>query len=397
LAEEGAEAVARIEILVVCLEHVPRRGEVIPEVSEEFAVGDGDEELTWSDAVDFAEDGGGVVEVFEYFEAERGVEGSVCEGEGAAVDVAMRETEEGEFGAIGGVDLGAHPSVTVGQEGAPVGAETAADIEHAARRRAEMTAEQHSDFTAALGEGGTLGENVGAALDRGGALIEENAEMVGAVIARDGENGDGGEGRSERAIAKAGVEADGERKRRREGERGRRREGERGRRGEGERGRGGEGGEGVVAEELEAGEGGRWERKGGGDVGAGVERGRETEEDVGAVGCGRVGFEGRDGGLGVESVEPEPAADLERQGIDGRSGTGSVQMGGHESGEAEPETDGVLDGGEGGGFDGAELADEFNAGDARNSPGVEGSGVEPASIMRHFEASATDGRGARDK
>ena len=153
----------------------------------------------------------------------------------------------------------------------------------------------------------------------------------------------------------------------------------------------------MVAEELEAGEGGRWERKGGGDVGAGVERGREAEEDVGAVGCGRVGFEGRDGGLGVESVEPEPAAELERQGIDGRGRTGSVQMGGHESGEAEPETDGVFDGGEGGGFDGAELADEFNAGDARNSLGVEGSGVEPASIMRHFEASATDGRGARDK
>jgi hypothetical protein len=295
--------------------------------------------------------------------------------------VTVGKTEAGEFGAIGGVDLGAHPSVTVGQEGAPVGAETAADIEHAARRRAEMTAEQHSDFTAALSEGGTLGENVGAALDRGGALIEENAEMVGAVIARDGGNGDGGEGRSERAIAKAGVEADGERERRRDGE----------------RGRGGDEGEGVVAEELEAGEGGRWERKGGGDVGAGVERGREAEEDVGAVGCGRVGFEGRDGGLGVESVEPEPAAELKTQRVDGRARNGSVQVGGHESGEAEPETDGVFDGGEGGGFDGAELADEFNAGDARNSLGVEGSGVEPASIMRHFEASATDGRGARDK
>ena len=295
MAEEGAETVAGVKVFVVGLEHVPRRGEVIPEVAEEFAVGDGDEKFAWSDAVDFAEDGGGIVEVFEYFEAERGVERGVGEGEGAAIDVAMRETEAGEFGAIGGVDLGAHPSVTVGQEGAPVGAETAADIEHAARRRAEMTAEQHSDFTAALGEGGALGENIGAALDRGGALIEENAEMVGAVIARDGGNGDGGEGRSERAIAKAGVEADGER--------------ERG--GEGERGRGGEGGEGVVAEELEAGEGGRRERKGGGDVGAGVEGGRETEEDVGAVGCGRVGFDGRDGGLGVDSVEPEPAAELE--------------------------------------------------------------------------------------
>ena len=95
-----------------------------------------------------------------------------------------------------------------------------------------------------------------------------------------------------------------------EGERERRREGERGRRREGERGRGGDGVEGVVAEELEAGEGGRWERKGGGDVGAGVECGREAEEDVGAVGCGRVGFEGRDGGLGVDSVEPEPAPEL---------------------------------------------------------------------------------------
>ena len=67
----------------------------------------------------------------------------------------------------------------------------------------------------------------------------------------------------------------------------------------------------MVAEELEAGEGGRRERKGGGDVGAGVEGGRETEEDVGAVGCVRVGFDGRDGGLGVDSVEPEPAAELE--------------------------------------------------------------------------------------
>jgi hypothetical protein len=392
LAEEGAEAVAGVEVFVVGLEHVPRRGEVIPEVAEEFAVGDGDEELTWSDAVDFAEDGGGIVEVFEYFETKRGVEGSVGEGEGAAIDVTVGKAEAGELGAIGGVDLGAQPSVAVGEQTAAVGAETAADVEHAARRWAEVTAEKHRDFTAALGEGGALGENVGAALDRGGALIEENAEMVGAVIARDGGNGDGGEGRSERAIAKAGVEAEGERERRREGERERRREGERGRGGDG-----GEGVGGVVAEELEAGEGGRWERKGGGDVGAGVERGREAEEDVGAVGCGRVGFEGRDGGLGVESVEPEPAAELERQGIDGRARNGSVEVGGHESGEAEPETDGVLDGGEGGGFDVAELADEFNAGDARNSLGVEGSGVEPASIMRHFEASATDGRGARDK
>jgi len=321
LAEEGAEAVAGIEILVVGLEHVPRRGEVIPEVAEEFAVGDGDEKCAWSDAVDFAEDGGGIFEVFEYFEAECGVEGSVGEGEGAAIDVAVRETEAGEFGAIGGIDLGAHPSVTVGQEGASVGAETAADIEHAARRWAEVTAEQHRDFAAALGEGGAFGENIGAALDRGGALIEENAEMVGAIVARDRREGDGGEGRAEGAVAEAGVEAEGERERGREGERGRRREGE--------RGRGGDGGEGMVAEELEASEGGRWERKGGGDVGAGVERGREAEEDVGAVGCGRVGFEGRDGGLGVESVEPEPAAELKTQRVDGRARNGSVQVGGH--------------------------------------------------------------------
>ena len=295
MAEEGAEAVAGVEVFVVGLEHVPRRGEVIPEVAEEFAVGDGDEKFAWSDAVDFAEDGGGIVEVFEYFEAERGVERGVGEGQRTAVDVTVGKTEAGEFGAIGGVDLGAQPSVAVGEQTAPVGAETAADIEHAARRRAEMTAEQHSDFAAALGEGGALGENIGAALDRGGALIEENAEMVLAVIARDGGNGGGGEGRGEGAVAEAGVEGEGERERRREGE----------------RGRGGDGGEGVVAEELEAGEGGRRERKGGGDVGAGVERGREAEEDVGAVGCGRVGFEGRDGGLGVESVEPEPAAELE--------------------------------------------------------------------------------------
>ena len=193
MAEEGAEAVAGVEVFVVGLEHVPRRGEVVPEVAEEFAVGDGDEKFAWSDAVDFAEDGGGIVEVFEDLETDGGVERGVGEWQRAAVDVTVGKTEAGEFGAIGGVDLGAQPSVAVGEQTAAVGAETAADIEHAARRRAEVTAEQHSDFAAALGEGGALGENVGAALDRGGALIEENAEMVGAVIARDGGDGDGGE------------------------------------------------------------------------------------------------------------------------------------------------------------------------------------------------------------
>jgi hypothetical protein len=50
---------------------------VVPEVAEEFAVGDGDEKLARGDAVNLAEDGGGFVEVFEDFEAERGLEGGV--------------------------------------------------------------------------------------------------------------------------------------------------------------------------------------------------------------------------------------------------------------------------------------------------------------------------------
>ena len=283
-AEQGAEAGAGVEIFVVGLEHVPRGGEVVPEVAEEFAVGDGDEEFPRGDAVDFAEDGGGVVEVFEDLEAEGGVEGGVGEREGAAVDVAVREAEAGEFGAIGGVDLGADPVVAVGEEGAAVGAEAAADVEDAegtgfgARGgggragRAEVAAEEQGDFAAALGEGGAFGKNVGAALDRGGAVIQENAEMVGAVVAGDGGDGGGGERGGEGAVAEAGVEAEGERGRGRDGERGRRRE------------RVG----GVVAEKFETGEGGGREGEGGGDVGAGVEGGGETERGFGAVGRGGV-------------------------------------------------------------------------------------------------------------
>lgn len=85
----------------------------------------------------------------------------------------------------------------------------------------------------------------------------------------------------------------------------------------------------MVAEEFEAGLGGEREREGGGDVGAGVEGGGEAEEDVGAVGCDRVGFEGGDGGLGVESVEPEPAAELEIQRVDDGGRCGGVEVGGH--------------------------------------------------------------------
>jgi hypothetical protein len=314
---------------MVGFEHMPRRGEVVPEVAEEFAVGDGDEEFPRGDTVDLAEDRGGVVEVFEDFEAEGGVEGGVGEREGAAVDVVVREAEAGEFGAIGGVDFGAHPIVAVGEEAAAVRAEAAADVEDAegARRRlgnrptggggdgrerwAQVTAEEQSDFAAALGLGGAFGEDVGAALDRSGALVEEDAEVVGAVVARDRWDGDGGERGGEGAVVEAGVEV----------------EGQRGRGRNGERGRGRERVGGVVAEEFEAGEGGGREGEGGGDVGAGVERPGESEAGVGAVRCGGVGFEGSDLRLG--GVEPEPAAELDVQRVDGGGRGGGVEVGGH--------------------------------------------------------------------
>ena len=86
-----------------------------------------------------------------------------------AVDLPVRETEAGEFGTIGGVDFRAHPLVAVGEQAATIGAEAAADVDDAARWRAEIAAEQHRDFAAAFGERRAFGKDVVVALNRGGA------------------------------------------------------------------------------------------------------------------------------------------------------------------------------------------------------------------------------------
>ena len=150
LPQQRAQTPAGEKVFVVGLEHVPRRRAMIPEIAEQLAIRHGDEELARRHAADFGKKRGGVVEVFEHFEAERGVEGGVGKRKRAAVDVPVWKAEAGEFGAIGGVDLGARPVVAIGEQAAAVGAEPAADIDNAARRRAEITAEQQGDFAAAL-------------------------------------------------------------------------------------------------------------------------------------------------------------------------------------------------------------------------------------------------------
>lgn len=314
-AEEGAEAPAGEEIDVRCFEHVPGRGEVLPEVGEQLAVGDGDEEAARRDAADFGEEGAGLGDVLEDFEAEGGVEGGVGEGERAAVHVAVREAEAGELGAVGGANFGADPVEAVGEEGTAVGAEAAADIDEARGRGREVAAEERGELGAAFGLRGADGEDVVVALDGGGAFVEEDAEVVGAVVVRDGLSGAVGEGRGERAVAEPGAED--------ERERGGRSGGSGGGEGRGA----GEGG--VVCEEFETAEGGGGEGEGGVDVGARVEGGGATEEWGGGIGA-EVEFDGGDGG--VVGAEVEPTADGEAERIDGRRREGFVEVGGHEGG-----------------------------------------------------------------
>ena len=207
----------------------------------------------------------------------------------------MREPEPREFGAIVGIDLRARPLVALDEQAAAVGGDSAPDVDHAARRRTEMAAEEHRDLAAARGLRWTLGENVGAALHRGRPLIEQDAVVVRAIVARDRGDCHGGEGREARPVAQPRVQAEVE-------------------------GRA-EGGGGMVREKLKSRASGGRQGERSGDIGSRMERGRFADE------CrARPRLDGCD--VGLSAIEPEPAADRETKRIHRCAGGGSVEVGG---------------------------------------------------------------------
>ena len=60
--QQGGQAPAREKVFVIALEHVPRRGEMIPQVAEQFAIGHRHDELARGNAADFAQERFWIVE-----------------------------------------------------------------------------------------------------------------------------------------------------------------------------------------------------------------------------------------------------------------------------------------------------------------------------------------------
>ena len=136
LAQQRTEAPAGEEIRVRGLEHVPRRREMIPEIAEEFAVGDGHDQLSRRDPPDLREKRPRLLDVLQHLETKRRVERTVREGQRASVHLPVRQTKPSELGAIRRIHLRAHPVIAVRQQAAAVGTESAADVDNPLGRRA---------------------------------------------------------------------------------------------------------------------------------------------------------------------------------------------------------------------------------------------------------------------
>lgn len=90
LQQQVAQTRAGEKILVIAFEEMPGHHRVTMQIRDQFDVRDGDNKPSTSNSSNFAEEGGWLRDVFEYFDADCGVERTIRKGQRLSVDLYMR-------------------------------------------------------------------------------------------------------------------------------------------------------------------------------------------------------------------------------------------------------------------------------------------------------------------